>query len=209
MAYMRTLFRSFLILITLCGAGPHAAFAEDGKIIRGSPYLVGKLLVAAPGLVDANFVKSVVLMIEHNAGGAFGLIVNRLYGTGPLEDLVKGFGIDAANAKGEISMRFGGPVERGQVFVVHSADYEITGTIKVNAELSITNQNQVIEDMAEGTGPSERMVVLGYAGWSAGQLESEIARGDWTSMAADRSIIFTDDIDNIWDRANARAGLAL
>ncbi len=148
-------------------------------------------------------------MVEHDARGAFGLVINRLYGTGPLKELVRGFGFESDRAEGDISMRYGGPVERGQVFVLHSSDYEIPGTIKINSDLSITNQDMVIEDMAEGEGPKQRMVVLGYAGWGAGQLDSEIARGDWTSMSADKDLVFLEDIEAIWTRARARAGVPL
>ena len=180
-----------------------------GEQIKGSPYLGGQLLVATPNLIDPNFSKTVVLMIEHDSSGAFGLIVNRLYGSGPLKDLIIGLGFDAETAEGDVSVRFGGPVERGQVFIVHSSDYEIPETIKISPGVSVTNHSRIIEDMAAGVGPQDRMVVLGYAGWSAGQLDSEFARGDWISMTIDKDVVFLPDIDAIWERARARAGVPL
>ena len=189
----------------LCGFSPAVA----GEQVKGSPYLGGQLLVATPNLIDPNFSKSVVLMVEHDSGGAFGLIVNRLYGSGPLKDLIIGLGFDAKTAEGDVSVRFGGPVERGQVFIVHGSDYEISDTIKIGPGVSVTNHSQIIEDLAAGAGPQDRMVVLGYAGWSAGQLDSEFARGDWISMSVDKDIVFLRDIDAIWERARARAGVPL
>jgi len=189
----------------LCGFSPAVA----GEQVKGSPYLGGQLLVATPNLIDPNFSKSVVLMVEHDSGGAFGLIVNRLYGSGPLKDLIIGLGFDAKTAEGDVSVRFGGPVERGQVFIVHGSDYEISDTIKISPGVSVTNHSQIIEDLAAGAGPQDRMVVLGYAGWSAGQLDSEFARGDWISMSVDKDIVFLRDIDAIWERARARAGVPL
>ncbi len=183
-------------------------FAADEQR-KGSPFLVGKLLVASAELSDPNFSQSVVLLIDHNVDGAFGLIINRLYGTGPLKEFLRGFGIESDTAGGNISMRFGGPVEQGHLLVVHGSDYAIDGTVKINPDLAITNQRDVLQDLAIGAGPKLKMVVLGYAGWDAGQLEGEINRGDWTSMSADHDLIFSDDIDTIWQRAIARSGLPL
>jgi len=185
-----------------------APLQADEKM-HGSAYLAGKLLVATPNLEDPNFSKTVILMVEHDAKGAFGLIINRLYGTGPLRDLVKGFGLENVRVDDEITLRFGGPVERGRAFVLHSGDYAEPGTVQVNAELAITNQTKVLEDMAKGDGPNRRMVILGYAGWGAGQLDGEVKRGDWTSANADADLIFLDDIDSIWTRARKRAGVPL
>jgi len=201
--------RLFILLVGFAGALGFQVPALGGEQIKGSPYLAGQLLVATPDLIDPNFSKSVVLMIEHDSGGAFGLIINRLYGTGPLKDLILGLGFDAETAEGDVSVRFGGPVERGQVFIVHGSDYEITDTIKISSGVSVTNHSQIIMDMATGDGPQDRMVVLGYAGWGAGQLDSEFARGDWVSRSVDRDIVFLRDIDAIWERARARAGVPL
>jgi len=201
--------RLFILLVVFTGALGLQVSAIGGEQTKGSPYLTGELLVATPKLSDPNFSKTVVLMVEHDADGAFGLIVNRLIGTGPLKDLVMGLGFESATAEGDISLRFGGPVERGQAFVVHGSDYEVADTVKVGSGLSVTNQSRIITDMATGNGPAQRMIVLGYAGWGAGQLDREIARGDWFSMAADKALVFSPDIDTIWERARARAGLAL
>ena len=177
--------------------------------LHGSSYLAGKILVATPNLDDQNFSKTVVLMVEHDAKGAFGLIINRLYGSGPLRDLVKGFGMEDVQVDDEITVRFGGPVERGRAFVLHSGEYEESKTVKINADLSITNQTKVLEDMAKGEGPDRKMVIMGYAGWGAGQLDGEVKRGDWTSAGADAELVFSKDIEGIWEQARKRAGLPL
>jgi len=202
-------FRAVIFWLGVVGVLCGQSSAVGGEQVKGSPYLTGQLLVATPDLIDPNFSKSVVLMIEHGSSGAFGLIVNRLYGTGPLKDLIIGLGFEAKTAEGDVSVRFGGPVERGQVFIVHGSDYEIADTIKISPGVSVTNHSQIIKDMATGDGPQDRMVVLGYAGWGAGQLDSEFSRGDWVSMSVDKDVVFLRDIDAIWERARARAGLPL
>jgi putative transcriptional regulator len=205
---MSRLFRPLFVVLAL-GVFIPSATTLGNDAPKGSSYLIGKLLVATPDLLDPYFSKSVVLLIDHNTDGAFGLIVNRPYGRGSLKEFLQGFGIDSKTADGEISMRFGGPVERGHMLIVHSTDYAIDGTVKVGSDLAVTNQNDVLQDLAVGAGPKLRMVILGYAGWAAQQLENEIARGDWTSMSADHDLVFSDDIETIWERARARSGMPL
>lgn len=191
----------FLALVSLPAA------SADKTV--GSPFYGGKLLVAAPTLTDPNFAETVVFMIEHDAAGAFGLIVNRIYGSGPIDALLEGFGINGVERSDEVSLHFGGPVDRGRAFVLHSPDYLGPETLRVTDEVALTNRPDVLEAMGRGEGPGKGVLILGYAGWAAGQLENEIKRGDWTSMPADADLIFSDDVDKVWDRATRRSGMPL
>ncbi len=176
---------------------------------EAGPYLAGRLLVATPKLDDPRFQKTVIYMMRHNADGALGLVVNRSLGSGPLDKFLEGFGIDTEGAEGSIRIHYGGPVSPGTAFVLHSPDYHGPGTTQVPDGLSMTTQLDVLKTIAEGKGPRQSLFVLGYSGWGAGQLEGELARDDWLTAPADDSLVFSDDLDGVWDKAMAKAGIAL
>ncbi|MFB3134816.1 MAG: YqgE/AlgH family protein, partial [Rhodospirillales bacterium] len=174
-----------------------------------TPFLAGQLLVATQKLGDPRFAHTVIYIVDHDARGAMGLIVNRAYGVGPLDKLLKGFGIEDGDVAGTIRLHYGGPVDTGQGFILHSADYEGPGTRVVNKEVAITTKLGVLKAIAKGEGPKRSLFALGYAGWGPGQLEGEIARDDWVTAPADQDLIFSDDLESTWDRAIKMAGVAL
>ncbi len=181
-------------------------------------FTTGKFLVAAPGLRDPRFAESVVLVFDHDAGGAFGLIVNKALGEGPLMPLLKGLEIEipADSETGEdppadpsIRLHYGGPVDRGAIFIIHSTDYQGPAT-KVLIDIAVmTRDVKVLRDVAQGAGPAHMMMILGYAGWAAGQLDSELARGDWLVVPADPMILFDDDASSKWRRLSDSVGVPL
>lgn len=185
------------------------AGAEEGGVQASDGFLDGKLLVATARIGDPRFSRTVIYMINHDAEGAMGLVVNRVYGTGPLTSLLEGFGIDAAEAGGMVRLHYGGPVSPGRGFVLHSDDYAGPETRVVATGVALSTGVDVLEALARGAGPKRRLFILGYAGWGPGQLEGEIARDDWVTAPADASLIFSDDLESVWDEAISRAGLAL
>ena len=176
---------------------------------KHTPFLAGQLLVATQKLGDPRFAHTVIYMVNHDAKGAMGLIVNRAYGVGPLDKLLKGFGIEDEGVAGTIRLHYGGPVDTGIGFVLHSTDFEGPGTRVVNKEVAITTKLEVLKAIAKGEGPKHSLFALGYAGWGPGQLEGEIARDDWVTAPADQDLIFSDDLESTWDRAIKMAGVAL
>jgi putative transcriptional regulator len=199
-----TLFRTILFGILAAVLFPSlAAAAETG------PYLAGQLLVAAPKLGDPRFTETVIYMVRHNRDGALGLIVNRPLGSGPMDKFFEGFGLDAEGAEGSIRIHYGGPVAPGTAFVLHSPDYHGPGTTRVPGGLSMSTRLNVLKAIAEGTGPKQSLIVFGYAGWGAGQLEGEMARDDWLTAPAEDALIFSDDPEGVWDKAMAKAGISL
>jgi len=172
-------------------------------------FLKGQFIVATPQLGDPRFSRTVVYMLDHSRQGAFGLIINRIFGKGPLESLLKGFGIDSTAEGREVRLHFGGPVEQDQVFILHSADYSLPSTISVDNGIFLTSRRELLEAIAAGQGPERVLVILGSSGWGPGQLEGEFARGDWLSAPADKETIFDEDIDGKWDRVTGKAGLKL
>ncbi len=183
---------------------------EDGFVApKHTPFLAGQLLVATQKLGDPRFAHTVIYMVDHDAKGAMGLIVNRAIGVGPLDKLLKGFGIEGEDAAGTIRLHYGGPVDLAHGFILHSTDYKGPGTRVVNKGVAITTKLEVLKAIAKGEGPKRSLFALGYAGWGPGQLEGEIARDDWVTAPADENLIFSDDLESTWDRAIKKAGVAL
>ena len=199
-------FVRFLLIGLLVLAG---AAGQPARSAPGDP-IAGQFLVATPELQDPNFYHTVVLMVRHDDTGAMGLVINRVIARGPFEKLLEGMGIeDAQNGPSEIRVYSGGPVQPGLGFVLHSRDYETGETVEVDDHVAMTPSLDVLKAIAAGNGPRESLVAFGYAGWGAGQLESEIAAGSWAIVPADVRLLFDEDVASKWQRALARRGVEL
>ena len=196
---------TFVVLLT--NPGPHLARAADGPGTGG--FIAGQLLVATPRMPDPRFSEAVIYMIDHDAKGAMGLVVNRSLGEGQLKALLEAFGVESEDATGTVRLHYGGPVEAGRGFVLHSTDYSGPSTRVVNGQIAVSTGLDVLKAVGAGEGPRESRFILGYAGWGPGQLESEMAREDWLTAPADSSLIFSDDLDAVWEKALASSGLSL
>jgi len=170
-------------------------------------YLTGQLLVAMPQMRDPRFARSVIYMCAHNAEGAMGLVVNRRVGSITFEDLLQQLGIGPSRRNDEIRIHFGGPVEQGRGFVLHSADYSQAGTMQVDESVALTATLDILKEMAAGGGPRRSLLALGYAGWGPGQLDAEIQANGWLSVAADEGLVFDADLDHKWERAIGKIGV--
>jgi putative transcriptional regulator len=166
-----------------------------------SDYLTGQLLVATPEMRDPRFIETVIYMVKHSAEGAFGLVINRPLAKGPVEDLLKGFGIDSSGAKGEIIVHYGGPVSPRAGFVLHSDDVLLEESAKVANGIAMTSDPKLIEAMAQGKGPRQSLFIMGYAGWAPGQLEGELKAGSWFVVSGDKALIFGQEADRKWRQA--------
>ncbi len=172
-----------------------------------SGYLTGQLLVAMPQMRDPRFMRTVIYMCAHTPDGAMGLVVNRLVGSITFPDLLAQLGIDSQGRGEEIRVHFGGPVESGRGFVLHSADYVENGTLVVGDNVALTASIDILKDIARGSGPRRSLLALGYAGWGPGQLDSEIQANGWLSVPADENLIFDGDLDEKWERAIRKIGV--
>ena len=172
-------------------------------------WLAGRLLVAAPSMSDPRFAGTVILLVRHDRNGAFGLVVNRAIGRGPIADLLEGAGQDGQGVEGEIAVHYGGPVEPRLGFVVHSADYVGPGTERVGERFAMTAEPAVLRAIGQGNGPKKRFFAFGYCGWAPDQLESELKRNDWVTVPADDSLVFGENLDEVWKRAFERRGFDL
>lgn len=170
--------------------------------------LDGKLLIAMPGMGDPRFEKAVILMCAHSDEGAMGLIVNKPTTDLSFASLLEQLSIPRAPAGRDIRVHFGGPVERGRGFVLHSADYEGgPATMQIAGRFGMTATLDILEALAQGGGPSQALLALGYAGWGPGQLESEIRANGWLVGDAPDSLVFSRDDAGKW--AGALKGLGI
>lgn len=170
--------------------------------------LGGKLLVAMPGMGDSRFEHSVILMCAHTPEGAMGLIINKELPDLSFDNLLEQLGIPRPDSGRAIRVHFGGPVERGRGFVLHSTDYSgSASTMLIAGGYGVTATLDVLEAMAQGAGPQKALLALGYSGWGPGQLESEIARNDWLTVDPSEDLIFGDDPKAKWTGALRGMGI--
>jgi putative transcriptional regulator len=157
----------------------------------GASFLDGQLLIAMPGMGDLRFERSVIFLCAHSAEGAMGLIVNKPAPELSFADLLAQLKIPAAIDLEGARVHFGGPVEHGRGFVLHTADYLVEeASLQVSPDFSMTATVDILQDMARGEGPKRALLALGYAGWGPGQLESEIQANGWLTAPADVELVF-------------------
>jgi putative transcriptional regulator len=167
--------------------------------------LTGQLLIAMPTMEDPRFMRSVVFVCAHNPEGAMGLVVNKVVAEPSITDVLGQLGISGEGFAGA-SVHFGGPVEAGRGFVLHSADYTEEATLVVGDRIGLTATLDILRAIGRGQGPRRRMLALGYSGWGPGQLDAEIRANGWLHVAADDDLVFDDGVEDKWRRAIAKLG---
>ena len=166
-------------------------------------FLDGRLLISMPGMGDQRFERTVIFMCVHSEEGAMGLIVNKPAPDLRFADLLEQLDISGGDSS-DISVHFGGPVEHGRGFVLHSAEYGVEeSTLKVNDGFAMTSTVDVLRDIAAGDGPERALLVLGYAGWGPGQLESEIQANGWLVAPGGADLVFETADAEKWEAALA------
>jgi putative transcriptional regulator len=186
-----------------------AAETEDHR------YLDGRLLIAMPVMGDPRFERSVIYLCAHSAEGAMGIIVNRPAGSidfpgllVQLDIIKKSEQIKLPENAETLKVLKGGPVETGRGFVLHSSDFFIQdATLRIDDEICLTATVDILKAIARGAGPKHAILALGYAGWAAGQLESEIQGNGWLHCDADPDLIFGGDVEEKYDRALRKIGI--
>ena len=172
--------------------------------------LTGKLLIAMPGMADTGFDHSVIYVCAHSDDGAMGLIVNKPAEEVSMTELVEQLDI---STQSEATLKntpvcIGGPVEQGRGFVLHSPEYNSRiHTLEVDGSFSMTATLDVLEDIASGEGPVQSLLMLGYSGWAAGQLEDEIGRNGWLTGPALPELVFGPPHEDKWGAALRSIGV--
>ena len=184
------------------------ASSQDPKIDQGESFLEGKLLIALPGMTDERFAQTVIYMCAHSAKGAMGIVINKPIPGLSFAEVLKQLQIDTKPLVGEFPILYGGPVETGRGFVLHSGDYEGSdSTLPVSEGISLAATLDILRALAEGRGPKQALFALGYAGWAPGQVETEFQRNSWLHCKADPSLVFGVDPEAKWRTALQRLGI--
>lgn len=170
-------------------------------------YLEGQLLVAMPAMSDPRFQRAVIYLCAHSADGAMGLVINKAINSIEFPDLLRQLNIEPEVPSTGIRVHFGGPVETGRGFVLHSDDYHQDATLKIRDGIALTATVDVLRAIAVGQGPRRSLLALGYAGWAPGQLDTEIQNNGWLTCRADENLIFGGDLDACWDAAVRTIGV--
>ena len=156
----------------------------DSRQISGS--IEGQLLIAVPHMEDPRFRHSVIYMCSHTRSGAVGLVVNKLIDDMPFTDLLQQLDIERSERANAIRVHFGGPVEPGRGFVLHTQDYKIDGTTEVAGGMALTATTDILRDMAHGKGPENCLLALGLFRLGSGPTRSRDS-GQWLAGGASRS----------------------
>ena len=183
------------------------AVAETPKnYLKGKFYssVENHFLIATEKMNDDRFKKTVIIMLENDENGAFGLVINRPIGSIPLALLIDP-SVNTSEEREElykvdIPIFWGGPVEVKKIFILHSTEYKTT-TTKNYGNISISQDYNILLDMAKNKGPNKSLVILGYSGWGSGQLEGEMERDHWILSELDSNIIFKKESIKKWKEA--------
>jgi putative transcriptional regulator len=173
-------------------------------------FLVGRVLIAMPGIEDPRFERAVILMCAHGEGHAMGLTVNRPVEGLTVPDLFRRLGVEGDFALPENLVLFGGPVDRERGFVVHTDDYVCANSSLIIGEgLAWTATREVLEAMASrARRPRRSLLALGYAGWGPGQVERELQENVWLICDPDEELLFGADHELKWSQALAKIGVS-
>jgi putative transcriptional regulator len=170
----------------------------------GTTPLTGRLLIAMPSIFDGQLAQSVIFMCVHTNDGAMGIQLNRPIARPSFDDLLRQLDIAPVPPARRIQLMSGGPVDNARGFVLHTADWTIDSSLKVDPDHALTASLDVLKAIAEGGGPREGLLALGYVGWSAGQLDEEVRRSAWLEAPADDLLLFDANHDSKWRRALAK-----
>ena len=185
---------------------------EIGSAKGPKNYLKGKFyssvkdhfLIATEKMTDSRFKETVIVMLESDKNGAWGLVINKRLGTMPIALLID----PSLNTSEEreklykvnVPVFWGGPVDVKEIFILHSIEYQ-SDTTKNYGNISISQDYNILFDIAENKGPEKSLVILGYSGWGSGQLEGEMERDRWILSDIDLDITFDKDSNTKWNKA--------
>lgn len=174
--------------------------------------LAGKLLIASPTLKDPNFERTVVLLCHHDQQGGMGLIINRPRPMTMIEmfnelNMQQSVAENQRNILSRRQVHEGGPVDPIRGFILHDTTRSYEATLRVHADIHLTASRDVLEAIAQGNGPDHYLIMLGYAGWGAGQLEEELLRNDWLLASPSPQLLFETPATQQWLQALRTQGI--
>ena len=180
----------------------------DPNLLKGESPFRNQLLIAMPGMDQGFFHRSVVYLCAHSDAGAMGIVINQKLPDIDFKDLLAQLSLPKSELLMQPIVHFGGPVETGRGFVLHSTDFMRDDTVRINDRMAITGPIDILRALAEGRGPERSIFALGYAGWGPGQLEDELRNNAWLTMPADDEVMFETALGRKWDVAMSRIGVS-
>lgn len=165
-----------------------------------------QLLIATPALKDPRFDRALVFICGHDKKGAMGIVVNKWVSGLLLSDMLGQMNIPHEDPGYNPPVHFGGPVEIGRGFVVHTTDYLHESSTKVSADIALTATVDVLHVIGSKKRPEKSLLALGYSGWGSGQLEGEIQHNSWLQIQAEQDLVFSENVDGSWQKAIKKLG---
>lgn len=163
--------------------------------------------MATPQMTDKRFERALIYICGHDAQGAMGLILNKYIEDLTLKSLLQQLGLPTDKLPHDSPVHFGGPMDNGRGFVLHTDDYIHPATVHLFENLAMTATLDVLQSIANKEGPEQCLVAMGYAGWGAGQLETELSENAWMEMDPDFDLIFNTPVERKWDLGMTKMGL--
>jgi putative transcriptional regulator len=171
--------------------------------------LTNQFLIAMPGLADPNFSQTVTYIFSHDDQGAMGIVINRPLNM-DLGEILAQMNLPTGNSLvKDIPVYNGGPVKSDRGFVIHRPDTGWQSSIRVSEHVQVTTSRDILEAIANGTGPDKCFIALGYAGWEPGQLEQEMMENCWLNAPSGANILYDTPYDRRWEFAAAQLGFKL
>ena len=173
--------------------------------------LKAQFIVAMPQLLDSVFSKTVTCICEHTQTGAFGFTINKIYDQVKAASIFSTLNIPYNKTTGSIPVFSGGPVNPGDVFILHEttcADNKISkNQFMITPDLAMSTSKQILIDIAQNIFPAPYIIILGYAGWEQGQLDHEIMANAWLNTEVYNDLIFKEPVEKRWDTAMEKIGI--
>ena len=175
--------------------------------MQASHSLADHFLIAMPSLADPHFVRGVTLICQHDESGAMGLVLNHRSEYN-LDEVLRQMEIATdSTTLGRQPVLVGGPVQPDRGFVLHDDPRDFGSTLRFGDGLAVSTSREILQEMARGEGPARTLITLGYAGWTAGQLEHELAQNAWLTVPADKAICFEVPLEERWEAAARSIGV--
>jgi len=169
--------------------------------------LTGQIIVSMPFLQDKRFFKTVIYICAHSSEGSMGIIINKKIDYDLYPNLLEQLGIDKPLKNNKFFIRYGGPVESGRGFILHSDDIVRKESLNIDKGVALTSTSEFFDDLAKGKGPKNSILALGYTGWGPGQLENEIIQNSWMSLPIEASFLFDEEVSKKWNNAYKIIGI--
>jgi putative transcriptional regulator len=170
-------------------------------------FFKGQFLMAMPGLADPNFSQTVTCISEHTPEGAVGIVVNRIHSLLSGDDIFKELKLDHSPDAAAIPIHIGGPVNLGEIFILHGPPFGWRGSLEITPSLAMSNTMDILEAIAINKGPKAFIISIGCAGWGPGQLEAEIRENVWLTGPVYEDVIFENPISSRWEAAVRKLGI--